>query len=79
MTENILNKIISKKIDRIEFLKKSTSLESLNEIIHKNNSYIDFKKKIQNNVIKDKISIIAEIKKASPSVRTDKQVTLFSL
>ncbi len=67
MPENILNNIITKKIERIDFLKKSTNLESLNEIIDKNNTYIDFKKKIQNNIIQDKISIIAEIKKASPS------------
>ena len=67
MSENILNNIIAKKIERIDFLKKSTSLDSLNEIIEKNNSYINFKEKIKNNIIQDKISIIAEIKKASPS------------
>ncbi|MDC1053578.1 indole-3-glycerol phosphate synthase TrpC [Candidatus Pelagibacter sp.] len=67
MSENILNNIITKKIERIDFLKKSTSLDSLNEIIDKNNSYINFKEKIKNNIIQDKISIIAEIKKASPS------------
>ena len=67
MSENILNNIITKKIERIDFLKKSTNLNSLDKIIDKNNSYIDFKKKIQNNITHDKISIIAEIKKASPS------------
>ena len=67
MSENILNNIISKKIERVDALKKSISLDSLNEIIDKNNTYIDFKEKIQNNIIQDKISIIAEIKKASPS------------
>ena len=67
MSENILNTIITKKIERIDFLKKSTSLNSLNEIIDKDNSYINFKEKIENNIIQDKISIIAEIKKASPS------------
>ena len=67
MSENILNNIITKKIERIDFLKKSTNLDSLNEIIDKNNSYINFKEKIENNIIQDKISIIAEIKKASPS------------
>ena len=67
MSENILNNIISKKIERIDALKKSISLDSLNEIIDKNNTFIDFKEKIQNNIIQDKISIIAEIKKASPS------------
>ena len=48
MSENILNNIITNKIERVDLLKKSTSLESLNEIIDKNNTYIDFKKKIQN-------------------------------
>ena len=67
MSENILNNIITKKIERIDLLKKTTNLDSLDKIIDKNNSYIDFKKKIQNNVTQDKISIIAEIKKASPS------------
>ncbi len=67
MSENILNNIITKKIERIDILKKSTSLDSLNEIIDKNKSFINFKEKILNNIIQDKISIIAEIKKASPS------------
>ena len=67
MSENILNNIISKKIERVDTLKRSISLDSLNEIIDKNNTFIDFKEKIQNNIIQDKISIIAEIKKASPS------------
>ena len=67
MSENILNKIITKKIERIDFLKKSTTLDSLNKIIDKENSYINFKEKIENNILQDKISIIAEIKKASPS------------
>ena len=67
MSENILDNIIAKKIEKVDLLKKSTSLESLYKIIDKNNSYINFKEKIQNNIIQDKISIIAEIKKASPS------------
>jgi len=67
MSENILNNIITKKIERVDALKKSISLDSLNEIIDKNKNFINFKEKIQNNIIQDKISIIAEIKKASPS------------
>jgi indole-3-glycerol phosphate synthase len=67
MPENILSNIITKKIERVDTLKKSISLDTLNEIIDKNNTFIDFKKKIQNNIMQDKISIIAEIKKASPS------------
>ena len=67
MSENILEKIIKKKIEKIDVLKKSTNLNSLNEIINKNNSFINFKEKIQTNIINNKTSIIAEIKKASPS------------
>ena len=67
MSKNILEKIIKKKIERIDILKKSINLNSLNEIIDINKSYSDFKKKIQNNLTKNKSSIIAEIKKASPS------------
>jgi indole-3-glycerol phosphate synthase len=67
MAENILNKIIQQKISKINLLKKTTSLELLNEKIKDNSLYIDFKKKIQNNINDNKISLIAEIKKASPS------------
>ena len=67
MSENILNNIITKKIERVDALKKSISLDSLNEIIDKNKNFTNFKEKIQNKIIQDKISIIAEIKKASPS------------
>jgi indole-3-glycerol phosphate synthase len=67
MSENILEKIIQKKIEKIDLLKKTIEVKSLNEIINKNNSFIDFKKKIENNLNNNKSSIIAEIKKASPS------------
>ena len=67
MAENILEKIIKKKIEKIENLKKTTKLETLIELIDKNNSFIDFKDKIQKNINNRKLSIIAEIKKASPS------------
>jgi len=67
MDENILSKIIQKKINKIDVLKKTTSLQLLNEKIKENSLFIDFKKKIQNNINNNKISLIAEIKKASPS------------
>jgi len=67
MSENILEKIIKKKIEKIDLLKKTIDVKSLNEIINKNNSFINFKNKINNNLINNKSSIIAEIKKASPS------------
>ena len=67
MTENILEKIIKKKSEKILNLKKNISLNTLNESISKNESFIDFKEKIQNNIKENKYSVIAEIKKASPS------------
>ena len=67
MSENILEKIIKRKIDRVNLLKKTVSLNSLNDKISENKSFINFKSKIQNNINNKKISLIAEIKKASPS------------
>ena len=67
MSKNILEEIIKKKIDKIDILKKSISLNSLTDIIDKNNSFFNFKEKIQSNLLNNKTSIIAEIKKASPS------------
>ena len=67
MSENILQNIIQKKIEKVDKLKKSFDLKTLDELINKNNSYINFKEKIENNLKKNKTSIIAEIKKASPS------------
>jgi indole-3-glycerol phosphate synthase len=67
MLENVLEKIIQKKSEKIINLKKNISLNSLNEMIDKNKSFINFKEKIENNIKENKFSIIAEIKKASPS------------
>ena len=67
MVENILEKIIKKKSEKIKSLKKNISPESLNKLIDKNKIFINFKEKIENNIKDNKISIIAEIKKASPS------------
>ena len=67
MANNVLEKIIQKKNEKIVNLKKTISLESLNELININKTFIDFKWKIQNNLKESKLSIIAEIKKASPS------------
>ena len=67
MPENILEKIIKNKIKKISLLKKSISLESLSIKISENKSFINFKEKIQKNINNNKIALIAEIKKASPS------------
>ena len=67
MAENILEKIIQKKIKKIENLKKNISIDSVNELINTNNTFMDFKEKVEKNINDKKFSIIAEIKKASPS------------
>ena len=67
MSDNILKKILDNKKNKINNLKKDISIESLSEKIKDNNCFINFKEKIINNYNNNKISIIAEIKKASPS------------
>ena len=67
MTENVLEKIIQNKKKKIINLKKNISLDSLNGLINQNKTFINFKLKIENNIKNSKFSIIAEIKKASPS------------
>ena len=67
MPENVLEKIIKRKIERVDLLKRSISLQSLTSKIIENKSFINFKEKIQKNINNSKISLIAEIKKASPS------------
>ena len=67
MSKDILEEIIKKKIEKVDLLKKSISLNILNEQIDQNKTFINFKDKIQNNINNNKISLIAEIKKASPS------------
>ena len=67
MQDNLLQKIIDKKKIKINNLKKEITLDVLKDNISKLDSFINFKEKIQNNLNNDKISIIAEIKKASPS------------
>ena len=60
---NILEKIIFKKKITIENFKKSYSVEQLKNHISSKDNYLNFKDKLNNK----KISVIAEIKKASPS------------
>ena len=50
MPENILEKIIKNKIEKIDILKKSISLDSLKDRINKNKSFMNFKEKIANNI-----------------------------
>ena len=70
MSENILEKIIIKKKLELEISKTSNSIESFLNVIENNNHksiYINFKEKIEQNIKENKISIISEIKQASPS------------
>ena len=67
MSENILAKIIKCKSKKIDILKKSISTNKLDIRIKQHNNFINFKDKIKKNISLNKTSIIAEIKKASPS------------
>ena len=63
MTENVLEKIVQNKKEKIIDLKKNISLDSLNGLIGQNKTYTNFKLKIENNIRNNKFSIIGEIKK----------------
>ena len=67
MSNNKLSEIIDLKKTQIEVLKKKISIEELNTKISNFNNYLDFKEKIKKNIKENKLSLIAEIKKASPS------------
>ena len=61
---NILKKIIEDKKDTLSLIKRDNSLSSIEEKIKNLNFFLDFKDTIKNN---KGISLISEIKKASPS------------
>ena len=61
---NVLEKIIQDKKENLNQVKKNSSLDSLERKIKDLNFFIDFKNAIQ---INKGISLISEIKKASPS------------
>ncbi|MBH90895.1 MAG: indole-3-glycerol phosphate synthase [Candidatus Marinimicrobia bacterium] len=61
--KNILNEIIVSKSENIKKYKNSFKIEDLKNKISSYKNYFDFKEKLN----KNKLSIIAEIKKASPS------------
>ena len=54
MIENTLNKIIEKKRIRINELKNSVSLNDLMENIKNQKNFLNFKEKINKNIIDDK-------------------------
>ena len=61
---NTLEKIIQDKKETLDLIKKNNSLNALEKKIKSLNFFYNFKKAIQNN---KSISLISEIKKASPS------------
>jgi len=61
---NILEKIIEDKKESLKIIKKNNSLNSLEDKIKTINTFLNFKDTISNN---KGISLISEIKKASPS------------
>ena len=65
--ENILNQIITQKKNKIIDYKKKYSMNNILDNIKNINTFVDFISKIKKRSIEKKISIIAEIKKASPS------------
>ena len=65
--ENILREIINKKKEKILNYKKNYSTNRLLNDIKNVNNFVNFKSKIKKRNLEKKISIIAEIKKASPS------------
>jgi len=65
--DNVLEKIIKKKKEDLESVKKKNSLASIENKIKSINIFLDFKKALIDNQYQKKVSLIAEIKKASPS------------
>ena len=65
--ENILEKIINQKKENIKNIKDKISLTTIESKIKSIDNFLDFKKKIIDNQEQKKVSLIAEIKKASPS------------
>ena len=65
--ENVLKNIIDKKKEKIKIFINECSESKLFNDIKNINNFIDFKSKIKQRNLEQKISIIAEIKKASPS------------
>ena len=67
MEPNSLDKIINLKKEKLNSLKNELNINDLKNKIDKFDKFFDFKKSIEKNFSLGKISLIAEIKKASPS------------
>ena len=68
--ENVLKKIITKKKSDLINYKKNLPINNLLNEIKKIDNYVNFTDKIKKRSQEKKISIIAEIKQASPSAGT---------
>jgi len=64
---NVLKKIINKKKDKIKIYKREITENKIFRDIKNFKNFTDLKEKIKEQNFKKKISVIAEIKKASPS------------
>jgi indole-3-glycerol phosphate synthase len=64
---NVLEEIIKQKKENLKIIKKKNSLSKIENKIKSIDNFLDFKKTIINNQEQKKVSLIAEIKKASPS------------
>jgi indole-3-glycerol phosphate synthase len=72
MSKNILEEIINNRIIEIKYRKKLIPYDVLKKNIIEyesmyENKFYNFKKRVEDNIKNNKISIIAEMKKASPS------------
>ena len=65
--QNILKKIIKQKKEDLEDIKRKHSLDSIDQKIKSISGYLDFRKTLIDCRQKNQVSLIAEIKKASPS------------
>ena len=65
--KNILEKIIKQKKEDLKAIKRQISLTTIENTIKSIDNFLDFKKALVENQGLNKVSLIAEIKKASPS------------
>ena len=65
--ENILEKIIKQKKEDLKIIKEKISLPEIESKIKSISNFLNFKDQIENNQKQKKVSLIAEIKEASPS------------
>ena len=63
MSENVLEKIIQKKSEKIDKLKKSIDLKTLDELINKKIVILILKRKLENNIENKKFQLLLKLKK----------------